>query len=94
MEGGGSTAIARAPRRPPSGFLQGTPIFMDKTPELTDEEMVEILKAIARDGGNAAARIAAIRELRAINAGDKPVEDTVRSLYDVSNPGRIRTKAA
>jgi hypothetical protein len=29
--------------------------------------MLEILKAIARDGGNAAARIAAIKELRAIH---------------------------
>ena len=67
---------------------------MDTTPDLTQEEMVEILKAIARDGSNAAARIAAIKELRAIQRGEQPVEDTVRGLYEVSNPGRIRTKAA
>jgi hypothetical protein len=65
----------------------------EKTDDLTDLEMVEILKAIARDGGNAAARIAAIKELRAINLGEKPVEDTVRDLYEVSNPGRIRKAA-
>ena len=66
----------------------------ETTPDLTQEEMLEILKAIARDGGNAAARIAAIKELRAIQSGKDPVEDTVRGLYDVANPGRIRTKAA
>jgi hypothetical protein len=67
---------------------------MDITPELTEVEMVEILKLIAREGGNAAARIAAIKELRSIARGEKPAEDAVRSLYEVSNPGRIRTKAA
>lgn len=67
---------------------------MDRTPDLTHDEMVEILKAIARDGSNAAARIAAIKELRAINSGEKPDENVVQGLYDVSNPGRIRTKAA
>lgn len=64
---------------------------MDLTPELTEVEMVEILKAIAREGGNAAARIAAIKELRAIRGGERPVEDTVRGLYEVST-GRVRSK--
>lgn len=66
----------------------------DTTPELTEVEMVEILKAIARDGGNAAARIAAIKELRAMASGEKPAVDSIAKLYEVSNPGRIRTKAA
>jgi len=66
---------------------------MEITPELTEEEMLEILKAIAREGGNAAARIAAIKELRAIGRGEKPAEDTVRGLYEVGNPGRIRKAA-
>jgi hypothetical protein len=63
---------------------------MDTTPELTEVEMVEILKAIAREGGNAAARIAAIKELRAMASGQAPVEATVASLYEASNPGRVR----
>jgi hypothetical protein len=66
---------------------------MDTTPDLTEQEMVEILKAIAREGGNAAARIAAIKELRAIDQGEKPAQDTVRDLYEVANPGRIRKAA-
>jgi hypothetical protein len=67
---------------------------MEKSPDLTEEEMVEILKLIAREGGNAAARIAAIKELRAFAQGEKPAEDSVAKLYAVDNPGRIRTKAA
>ena len=63
---------------------------MDQTPDLTTEEMVEILKAIARDGGNAAARIAAIKELRAIRGEGKPVADAFAAL-DAS--ARVRLKA-
>jgi hypothetical protein len=59
-----------------------------ETPELTELEMIEILKGIAREGGNAAARIAAIKMLRTIAAERKPAEH--EGLYDVSNPGRIR----
>lgn len=50
------------------------------TPDLTQDEMVEILKGIARDGGNAAARIAAIKELRAIRGEGKPVGDAFAVL--------------
>lgn len=66
---------------------------METTPELTETEMLEILKAIARDGRNGAARIAAIRELRAMQAGERPSSDTVAQLYEVGKPG-LRTKAA
>lgn len=52
-----------------------------QTPELTEEEMVEILKAIARDGSNAAARIAAIKELRIMRGAKKPDEDDFGKLY-------------
>lgn len=38
---------------------------------LTEEEMVEILEDIARNGQNGAARIAAIRTLRDIGEGRK-----------------------
>jgi hypothetical protein len=54
-----------------------------QTPELTETEMVEILKAIARDGSNAAARIAAIKELRTIGRGEKPSEDGFAKLYEL-----------
>jgi hypothetical protein len=62
------------------------PFFMDKTPELTTDEMVEILKSIARDGGNAAARIAAIKELRAIQSDGKPVADAFAALDAGAKP--------
>jgi hypothetical protein len=42
------------------------------TPAMSLDEMKEILKTIAREGSNAAARIAAVKELRAIQAGEKP----------------------
>jgi len=66
---------------------------MEPTPDLTEVEMLEILKQIARDGRNGAARIAAIRELRAIRGGEKPSESTFARLYEVGNPP-LRTKAA
>jgi hypothetical protein len=37
--------------------------------DLTEAEMVEILKSIAREGQNAAARIAAIKQLREMGVG-------------------------
>ena len=54
---------------------------LERTPELTEVEMVEILKRIARDGGNAAARIAAIKELRLMRSGEKPSEEGFAKLY-------------
>lgn len=54
------------------------------TPELTEVEMIEILKEIARDSQNAAARIAAVKELRAIAQGKKPIREGVADLYAVS----------
>lgn len=61
---------------------------MEPTPELTESEMVEILKEIARDGRNGAARIAAIRELKAWRAGEKPQEDKIGKLYAIGKPGK------
>jgi len=43
-----------------------------KTDDMTQDEMVEVLKAIIRDGKNGAARIAAIKELRAIQGEKRP----------------------
>lgn len=65
---------------------------MDKTPDLTRDEMLEILKSIARDGGNAAARIAAIKELRAIEGEGKPVVDAFAALDGSARAG-ARLKA-
>lgn len=60
---------------------------------LSDQEMIDILEDIARNGRNAAARIAAIRVLREIGAGEKPVEQGFSQLYEVGRPP-LRTKAA
>jgi hypothetical protein len=60
---------------------------------LTEAEMVEILEEIAVAPSNRSAQIAAIKELRSIARGEKPAEDSVRGLYEVSNPGRIRAAA-
>ena len=65
-------------------------IVVERT--LNEQEMVDILEDIARNGGNAAARIAAIKVLREMDAGEKPTEDTVAQLYAVGNPGRMRAK--
>lgn len=47
---------------------------------LNEQEMVDILEDIARNAGNAAARIAAIKTLREIDAGGKPVADGFAAL--------------
>jgi len=61
---------------------------------LTEQEMIDILEDIARNGNNGAARIAAIKTLREIDAGQATPADGFAGLYDVSNPGRVRTKKA
>ena len=50
------------------------------THTLDDQEMVDILEDIARNGGNAAARIAAIKVLREIRGGERPVADGFAEL--------------
>ena len=45
---------------------------------LSEQDMVDMLEDIAKNGGNAAARIAAIKVLREIRAG----ATTVRSGFD------------
>jgi hypothetical protein len=57
---------------------------------LSEQEMIDILEDIARTGRNAAAKIAAIKELRAMGRGEKSSEASVAELYDVANPGRAR----
>lgn len=61
---------------------------------LTDQEMVDILEDIARNANNSAARIAAIKTLREIDAGQATTAEGFAGLFDVDNPGRIRKKAS
>lgn len=60
---------------------------MADSERLTEEEMVEILEDIARNGQNAAARIAAIKQLREMADGVEPAEEGFAALYAVK-PGR------
>jgi hypothetical protein len=57
----------------------------ERTDDMTEAEMVEVLKAIIRDGKNGAARIAAIKELRAIQGDRKPAVTGFDAL-DTSGP--------
>jgi hypothetical protein len=60
---------------------------------LDETEMVEILEEIARNSSNQSARIAAMRMLREVR-GDAPASNQGHAaLYEVANPGRVRTKA-
>ena len=59
---------------------------------LTDDETIEILEDIARNSNNAAARIAAIKQLEAMRAGEPSPAEGFEEL-DQEVP-RIRRKAA
>jgi hypothetical protein len=59
---------------------------MDTTPDLTEAEMVELLKEIARDGSNAAARIAAIKQLREMGHGQESPAGSGDELYGKWTP--------
>lgn len=56
---------------------------------LDEQEMVDILERLARDGSNGAARIAALKMLREIDAGAKPPEDEFAALDELA-PRRAR----
>lgn len=49
-------------------------------PPLTREEAVKILEEIARTSGNAAARIAAIKQLEAMNDGQQATAEGFAAL--------------
>ena len=59
---------------------------------LTDQEMVDILEEIARDGGNGAARIAAIKTLREIANGEQPAAGTFAALDELAPRRRAKPK--
>jgi hypothetical protein len=56
---------------------------------LSEQDMVDILEEIAKDGGNAAARIAAIKTLRELDRGE-PSVSTFEGLYEVGKPAKTR----
>lgn len=60
---------------------------------LDEQEMVDILEDIARNGGNAAARIAAIKALREMDAG-APAASGFEALDELAPKRVLRTKAA
>ena len=66
---------------------KGNPMSDPK--RLTADEMIDILEDIARNGQNGAARIAAIRTLRDIGAGEKPVAAGFEALDELA-PRRKR----
>jgi hypothetical protein len=60
---------------------------------LDEQEMVDILEDIARNGGNAAARIAAIKALREMDAG-APAASGFEALDELAPKRVMKTKAA
>lgn len=62
-----------------------------KPQRLTDAEMIDILEDIARNAGNAAARISAIKTLKEISNGQQSPAEGFASLDNVVT---IRRKAA
>jgi hypothetical protein len=60
---------------------------------LSESEMIEILEDIARNGRNQAAQIAAIKVLREVRAGEKPVADGFAALDGPAAHGGARLKA-
>jgi hypothetical protein len=62
--------------------------------KLSEQDMVDILEDIARDGGNAAARIAAIKVLREMDAGEAPASAGFEKLDELAPRRNYRTKSA
>ena len=60
---------------------------------LTDDEMILILEDIARNGRNQAAQIAAIKVLREVRSGVKPVADGFAALDEPAVRASVRLKA-
>jgi hypothetical protein len=63
---------------------------------LDEQEMVDILEDIARNGNNGAARIAAIKVLRDMDAGKVSSEDGFAALDAMGSPNvaPLRAKGA
>lgn len=59
---------------------------------LDEQEMVDILEDIARNGNNGAARIAAIKVLRDMDAGNATSEDGFAALDELQPRRQLRTK--
>ncbi len=61
---------------------------------LSEQDMVDLLEEIARDGGNAAARIAAIKVLREMRDGEKPSAAGFEALDELAPRRDYRAKAS
>lgn len=60
--------------------------------EITKEEIREVLTGIIREPGNAAARIAAIKELRALDGDDSPGDGDVTGMEEFMQRRGYQTK--
>ena len=60
--------------------------------KLSEQEMVRILEDIARGSGNAAARIAAIKVLREMDAGEANADDGFAALDELAPRRGFRVK--
>lgn len=60
---------------------------------LTDDDLIKVLEEIITEGGNAAARIAAIRALREMEHREVP-EGALAELYELTPRRGLRTKSA
>jgi hypothetical protein len=63
---------------------------------LSEQWLVDKLEEIAQDDRNRAAQLSAIKELKVIRGmgREEPAPNPVAGLYDVANPGRVRSKKA
>jgi hypothetical protein len=61
---------------------------------LSEQESIDILQDLARNSSSATARIQAIKLLREIRSGETSPADGFATLYEVANPGRLKTKAS
>jgi hypothetical protein len=78
-------------RTPPDGSLRKKRFFSGFFPmTMTLEEMIEILEGIAREGTNAAARVAAIKTLMEI-APPEPDTDIWKELDELA-PRRTKAR--
>lgn len=62
--------------------------------KLSEQDMIDILEEIAAEGGNAAARIAAIKTLREIDAGETPAAEGFARLDEYRDGRNYRAKSA
>ena len=60
--------------------------------KLTEQDLIDILEDIAGNSGNAAARIAAIKVLRELDAGESSADDGFAALDELAPRRGYRVK--